>query len=104
MMRIEFDRETCVGMFNCVKEWRPFIEDRDAGKATLVDSGEAEPEQYVLEVPEGEEFNAKMATRVCPVDAITVYDDDGKQLIPLELSHSRMCISQRSSPSSIHCS
>jgi ferredoxin len=81
-MRVEFDRKTCVGMFNCVEEWVKFVEDRDAGKATLVDGEEIEPDQYVLDVPDGEEFEAKMAARVCPVDAITVYDDDGEQIIP----------------------
>ncbi|WP_373689895.1 hypothetical protein [Halocatena marina] len=42
-----------------------FIEDRDAGKATLVGSDETEPELYVRDVPDGSEFDAEMAGRVC---------------------------------------
>ncbi|WP_128906023.1 ferredoxin [Halorubrum amylolyticum] len=80
-MRVEFDRDTCIGMFNCVAEWEKFVEDTDAGKATLVGSDEAGDDLYAREVPEGEEFEAKMAARVCPVDAITVYDDDD-QIVP----------------------
>jgi ferredoxin len=37
---------------------------------------------FVLEVRGGDEFEAKMAARVCPVDAITVYDEDDEQLLP----------------------
>jgi len=80
-VRVEFDRDTCIGMFNCVAEWEQFVEDTDAGKATLVGSNKTNPDLYVREVPEGEEFEAKMAARVCPVDAITVYDDDD-QVVP----------------------
>jgi ferredoxin len=81
-MHVEFDRETCTGIFNCVHEWEKFIEDRDAGKAILVGSDEIESNRYVRDVPDGEEFDAEMAARVCPVDAITVYDDGGQQLVP----------------------
>ena len=81
-MRVEFDRDTCTGIFNCVHEWVKFIEDRDAGKATLLRSDEVEGDLYVRGVPEGEEFDAEMAARVCPVDAITIYDDEGEQLVP----------------------
>ncbi len=81
-MRIEFDRETCTGMFQCVHEWEPFQPDRDAGKAVLVGAEEVEPGRFVLEVPEDEAFEAEMAARVCPVEAITLYDDDGEQLVP----------------------
>jgi ferredoxin len=80
-MRVEYDRDTCIGMFQCVAEWEAFEEDRDAGKAVLVD-GEERDGVVVREVPDGEEFDAKFAARACPVDAITVYDDDGDQLIP----------------------
>lgn len=82
MMQVEFNRDTCTGIFNCVHEWEKFIEDRDAGKATLVGSTEVEDDLYVRDVPEDEEFDAEMAARVCPVDAITVYDDEGEQLVP----------------------
>ena len=32
-------------------------------------------------VPADAELDAKFAARVCPVDAIEVYDDDGEQLV-----------------------
>lgn len=69
-------------MFQCVDEWDGFIEDMDAGKAVLEDSTEEESGVFVREVPEGEELDAEFAGRVCPVDAISVYDDDGEQLVP----------------------
>ena len=81
-MKVVFDRDTCTGIFNCVHEWEKFVEDRNAGKATLVGSEETEPDLYVREVPDGEESDAEMAARVCPVDAITIYDDEGEQLVP----------------------
>ena len=83
-MRVEYDRDTCIGMFQCVEEWDAFERDEDAGKAVLADSEEAEGEGavFVREVPEGSEMDAKFAARACPVDAIRVYDDDGEQLVP----------------------
>lgn len=81
-MYVEFDRDTCTGIFNCVHEWEKFVEDRDAGKATLVESDEFETDHYRRDVPDGDEFDAKMAARVCPVDAITIYDEEGEQLVP----------------------
>lgn len=80
-LRVEFDRETCIGMYNCVEAWEKFVADREAGKASLVESDEIEPDRYVREVPDDEPFEAKMAARVCPVDAITIYDGD-EQLVP----------------------
>ncbi len=81
-MRIEYDRDTCIGMFQCVAEWDAFDEDREAGKAVLRDATETGDGVFVREVPEDAEFDAKFAARSCPVDAITVYDDDGDQVIP----------------------
>jgi ferredoxin len=81
-MRIEYDRDTCTGMFQCIHEWDAFQQDLDAGKAVLEGSEAVEPDRYVREVPADVEFEAKMAARVCPVEAITVYDDDGEQLVP----------------------
>jgi len=80
-MRVVFDRDTCIGMYQCVDEWAAFEENRDDGKADLVGAEETDDDVFELEVPEGEEFEAEFAARVCPVDAIEVYDDDGEQIV-----------------------
>ena len=80
-MRVEFDRDTCIGMFQCTDEWDAFEENRDDGKADLADSEETEPDVFVREVPEGAELDAEFAARTCPVDAIRLYDDDGEQIV-----------------------
>jgi len=80
-MRIEFDRDTCIGKFQCVEEWDAFEKDMDDGKADLADSEEIEEDLFVAEVPEDAEFDAEFAARTCPVDAIELYDDDGEQVV-----------------------
>ncbi|QLG60721.1 ferredoxin [Halorarum salinum] len=80
-MRIEFDRDTCVGMFQCVAEWDAFERNVDDGKADLRGGEEIGEDVFSLEVPEGEELDAKFAARTCPVDAIRLYDDDGEQVV-----------------------
>ncbi|WP_256391425.1 ferredoxin [Natronoarchaeum rubrum] len=81
-MKVEFDRDTCIGMFQCVAEWDAFEKNEDAGKADLADSEETDDDVFVREVPADAELDAKFAARSCPVDAIVIYDDDGEQLIP----------------------
>jgi ferredoxin len=80
-MRIEYDRDTCIGMFQCVDEWDAFEKNLDAGKADLPGAEEVEEDRFVLEVPEGAELDAEFAARTCPVDAIRLYDDDGEQVV-----------------------
>lgn len=80
-MRIEFDRETCIGMFQCVAEWEGFESDESAGKAILVDGDEINENIFSVEVPRGQESDAEFAARVCPVDAIRCFDDDGEQIV-----------------------
>ena len=80
-MRVRFDRDTCIGMFQCVVEWDAFRKDEDAGKALLEGGEEVEEGVFEREVPEDAELDAKFAARTCPVDAIEVYDDDGEQLV-----------------------
>jgi ferredoxin len=80
-MRIEFDRDTCIGMYQCVAEFDAFEKNPDAGKADLTGAREIEEERYALAVPEDAEFDAEMAARACPVDAIELYDDDGEQVV-----------------------
>lgn len=80
-MRLEFDRNTCIGMFQCVDEWGEFEENVDDGKADLPAGEETREDLFVIEVPDGEEFDAEYAARVCPVDAIELFDDDGEQIV-----------------------
>jgi ferredoxin len=80
-MHIEYDRDTCIGMFQCVDEWDAFEKNLDEGKADLVGSDEREADVFVREVPEDAEFDAEYAARVCPVDAIKLFDDDGEQIV-----------------------
>jgi len=81
-MRIEYDRNTCIGMFQCVAEWDAFEKDTDAGKAVLAESEAVEEDLFAREVPADAQLDAEFAARACPVDAIALYDDDGEQLIP----------------------
>jgi ferredoxin len=80
-MRIEYDRDTCIGMFQCVDEWDAFEKNLDEGKADLVDGEETDEDVFVREVPEEAAFEAEFAARVCPVDAIALYDDDGERIV-----------------------
>ena len=81
-MRIRLDRDTCIGMFQCVAEWEEgFEKDEDAGKVTLLEGEEVDDQLFEREVPEDAELDAKFAARTCPVDAIAVFEDD-EQLIP----------------------
>ncbi|KAB1187132.1 MULTISPECIES: ferredoxin [Haloferax] len=81
-MRVEYDRDTCIGIFQCVDEWDTFQKNLDDGKADLEGAEETDDGVFVLEIPEDEEFDAKFAARVCPVEAIRIIDDDGEQLVP----------------------
>ena len=80
-MRVRFDRDTCIGMFQCVAEWDAFEEDEGDGKADLAESEAVELGVFDREVPADAELDAKFAARSCPVDAIEVYDDNGDQLV-----------------------
>ena len=80
-MRIEYDRDTCIGMFQCVDEWEGFEKNLDDGKADLVEGDETDDDVFVREVPDDAEFEAEFAARVCPVDAIKLFDDDGEQIV-----------------------
>jgi ferredoxin len=80
-MRIEFDRDTCIGMYQCVAEFDAFEKNPDEGKADLADAEAVEADLFALEVPDGAELDAEMAARACPVDAIALYDDDGEQVV-----------------------
>ncbi|MFB6250270.1 MAG: ferredoxin [Halobellus sp.] len=75
-MKIRYDRETCIGMFQCVEEWDAFEKNLDEGKAELAESTEVEDGIFEVEVPDDAELDAEFAARACPVDAIELYDGD----------------------------
>jgi ferredoxin len=69
-MKIVIDRARCVGLGKCVEE-APTVFDLDSqGKAVLLDPDSADREHILA------------AARACPLDAITIYEDDGKQIFP----------------------
>ena len=81
-MRIRLDRNTCIGMFQCVAEWEEgFEENRDEGKVDLREADTVEAGVFERSVPEDAELDAKFAARSCPVDAISIFEDD-EQLVP----------------------
>lgn len=69
-LRIRIDRTLCVGFGDCVTEApEAFVLD-DSGTAVFVDPDGVERERLLR------------ACDVCPVDAITVWDETGGQLVP----------------------
>ncbi len=80
-MKVRFDRETCIGMFQCVAEWDAFERNETEGKADLAESESVADGIFERAVPEDAELDAKFAARTCPVDAIEIYDDDGEKLV-----------------------
>ncbi|MFB6133809.1 MAG: ferredoxin [Halanaeroarchaeum sp.] len=80
-MEIRLDRNTCIGMFQCVAEWDDgFERDEDAGKVTLLNAEELSDGVFEAPVPGDAELDAKFAARACPVDALEIYED-GEQVV-----------------------
>ncbi len=70
-LRIQIDRGLCVGFGDCVSE---------APEGFQLDADDI---AVFGEHPESVERERLLrACEICPVDAITVWDGDGKQLVP----------------------
>jgi len=69
-LKIEIDRERCIGAGDCVIEAPAVFELDSFGKAVLLDPASADKDRVLA------------AAESCPVDAIKVFDDDGKQIYP----------------------
>lgn len=76
-IRIEFDRDTCIGAFVCVDQDPAHFEAAN-GKADLLGGEEVDSGVWVVEedLDEGETEAAVMAAKGCPVDVINVKDQD----------------------------
>ena len=69
-LRVVIDRDQCVGFGDCVKE---------APEGFRLD----EDTVAVFAAPEAVERERLVrACAACPVDAITVYDEEGRQIVP----------------------
>ena len=69
-LRVRIDRTLCVGFGDCITEApEAFVLD-DSGTAVFVKPDAVERERLLR------------ACDACPVDAITVYDGTGSQIIP----------------------
>ena len=70
VLRVRIDRTLCVGFGDCITEApQAFVLD-DSGVAVFVDPDVVERERFLR------------ACDSCPVDAITVWDETGAQIVP----------------------
>ena len=69
-LRVRIDRELCVGFGDCVTAAAEAFQLDAEGLAVFVDPARVERERLLR------------ACDACPVDAITVWDSDGRQLVP----------------------
>jgi ferredoxin len=69
-LRVRIDRELCVGFGDCVTAAPEAFQLDAEGLAVFLDPGRVERERLLR------------ACDACPVDAITVWDATGKQLVP----------------------
>lgn len=69
-LRVRIDRDLCVGFGDCVKAAPSAFRLDDEGLAVFEDPGQTGGEDLLL------------ACDACPVDAITVWDAEGRQLVP----------------------
>ena len=70
-LTIKIDRTTCIATQNCIKAAPNFVELDDERICAFKDSTETTPNEEIIE-----------ACSVCPVQALYVLDENGKQLVP----------------------
>ena len=68
--KIEVDRDLCIGAAPCVTVAPGVFQLDDENKAFVVDPNGADAETILL------------AAQACPVQAIILYDEEGKQIYP----------------------
>ena len=69
-LRVRIDRTLCVGFGDCIKEAPEGFKLDGDGVAVFVDPDAVERDRLLR------------ACDACPVDAISVWDTDGRQLVP----------------------
>jgi ferredoxin len=69
-MKVKVDRDVCVGIGNCVAMAPSVFKLDGENKAIVLDAGSVDNQSLVE------------AAQSCPVSAITVEDDSGRQVYP----------------------
>jgi ferredoxin len=69
--KVVVDKDKCIGSANCVAIYPDLFDLDEDGKAYVKDGVDLADVQRILE-----------AAQSCPVDAILVYDQNGKQIHP----------------------
>lgn len=69
-LRIRIDRTLCVGFGDCLKDAPGAFQLDDEGVVVFVAPEQAEREHLIR------------ACDICPVDALTVWDESGTQIVP----------------------
>ena len=70
-LRVKIEKTTCIGSENCIKA-APKLFELDAERYC----------SFVEPVEENDKDKIIEACSVCPVQALYVYDDKGKQIVP----------------------
>ncbi|MDX1389380.1 MAG: ferredoxin [Acidobacteriota bacterium] len=70
-LTVQIDREKCIASANCVQVGAEVFELDGEGIVTFRDEDEPIPEDELIE-----------ACKVCPVEALSAVDEDGKQRAP----------------------
>lgn len=83
-MQVYVDRDLCIGAAPCVSVAPKVFELDDEAKAiVLPDAIESENDNKIrIKTDAADDDTLLMSAQSCPVQAIFVYDDDGKQLFP----------------------
>jgi ferredoxin len=71
VLTVKIDRTTCIGTTNCAKVAPELFVLDDERIISFRESAPDVPPDRVVE-----------ACDVCPVDALSVFDEDGRQLVP----------------------
>jgi ferredoxin len=69
-LKVRIDRDLCVGFAECIGEAPEAFKLDDSGTVVFVNPEAVDRERLIR------------AGDLCPVDAITVWDEDGRQIVP----------------------
>jgi ferredoxin len=84
-MKVYVDRDLCIGAAPCVSVAPKVFELDEEGKAIVLPDAQAETDangRIRVKTQAADDDTLMMSAQSCPVQAIFVYDDEGKQLFP----------------------